>query len=319
MSPGGGGGLQVTSAHTCTQESVRLRITQPVDVSVDRDSAVGRLSGSACMPLRVSRNPCSLPSAVQLTQGASWLLSTPLQEKPASHAALLVSCSLHCRRLITAAPAPAPAGTACVACCRCDEVVCSSTEDVAARVKAITGGSGAAAVIDSVGGALSQSLSGAVRDGGSIWLYGLMEGLTFTGSGVDCLFRCVVQGCAESTMCTLRRPILGWGWQARLAWLPHMWAHDGMSGGSSLAGFVWWWSAPVASMLPADTQRGVSAVKLTCARSLTSPPDACGDALAAVRCHTCGTAGMWHIAASGLPRGCLPSRRLSGRRWCRRH
>lgn len=71
----------------------------------------------------------------------------------------------------------------------CDEVVCSSSDDLAARVKAITGGAGASAVIDSVGGSLSQALGGAVRDGGAVWLYGLMEGLTFTGSGVDCLFR----------------------------------------------------------------------------------------------------------------------------------
>ncbi len=68
-------------------------------------------------------------------------------------------------------------------------MLCSQTEDIVARVKSITGGSGAAAVIDSVGGALSQSLGAAVRDGGSVWLYGLMEGVTFTGSGVDCLFR----------------------------------------------------------------------------------------------------------------------------------
>lgn len=60
-----------------------------------------------------------------------------------------------------------------------------------ARVKAVTGGKGAAAVIDSVGGSLSQALGAAVRDGGSVWLYGLMEGLTITGSGVDCLFRWV--------------------------------------------------------------------------------------------------------------------------------
>lgn len=74
-------------------------------------------------------------------------------------------------------------------------MVCSGTEDVAARVKQITGGAGAVSVIDSVGGALSQVLGGAVRNGGSVWLYGLMEGLTFTGSGVDCLFRCA-EGCA---------------------------------------------------------------------------------------------------------------------------
>lgn len=77
----------------------------------------------------------------------------------------------------------------CAFVCRCDEVICSQTEDIAARVKAITGGAGAAAVIDSVGGALSQSLGAAVRDGGTVWLYGLMDGLTFTASGVDCLFR----------------------------------------------------------------------------------------------------------------------------------
>jgi NADPH:quinone reductase-like Zn-dependent oxidoreductase len=56
-------------------------------------------------------------------------------------------------------------------------------------VKAFTEDKGAAAVIDSVGGSLSQALGAAVRDGGSVWLYGLMDGLTITGSGVDCLFR----------------------------------------------------------------------------------------------------------------------------------
>jgi NADPH:quinone reductase-like Zn-dependent oxidoreductase len=71
----------------------------------------------------------------------------------------------------------------------CDEVVCSTTEDLVARVKAFTEDKGAAAVIDSVGGSLSQALGAAVRDGGSVWLYGLMDGLTITGSGVDCLFR----------------------------------------------------------------------------------------------------------------------------------
>lgn len=75
-------------------------------------------------------------------------------------------------------------------------MVCSATEDLVARVKDITGGKGAVAVIDSVGGELSQSLGAAVRDGGSVWLYGLMEGLTCTASGVDCLFRCVQEsGC----------------------------------------------------------------------------------------------------------------------------
>lgn len=73
--------------------------------------------------------------------------------------------------------------------CSVVEVIVSASEDVAERVRTITGGAMAASVIDCVGGGLSQQLGAAVRDGGSVWLYGLMEGLTFTGSGVDCLFR----------------------------------------------------------------------------------------------------------------------------------
>jgi NADPH:quinone reductase-like Zn-dependent oxidoreductase len=84
---------------------------------------------------------------------------------------------------------------------RCDEVVCSASEDVAARVRAITGGGGACSVIDSVGGALSQQLGAAVRDGGVVWLYGLMDGLTITGSGVDCLFRCVLGAARRACVC----------------------------------------------------------------------------------------------------------------------
>eukprot|EP00878_Enallax_costatus_P001707 GHUV01001862.1.p1 GENE.GHUV01001862.1~~GHUV01001862.1.p1 ORF type:complete len:339 (+),score=112.89 GHUV01001862.1:212-1228(+) len=70
-----------------------------------------------------------------------------------------------------------------------EEVVVSSKDDVVERVRVITGGAMAASVIDCVGGDLSKQLGAAVRDGGSVWLYGLMEGLTFIGSGVDCLFR----------------------------------------------------------------------------------------------------------------------------------
>lgn len=57
------------------------------------------------------------------------------------------------------------------------------------RVKELTGGSGAAAVLDCVGGQLSEQLGAAVRTGGTVWTYGLMDGLTFTGSGVDAIFR----------------------------------------------------------------------------------------------------------------------------------
>jgi NADPH:quinone reductase-like Zn-dependent oxidoreductase len=72
---------------------------------------------------------------------------------------------------------------------RCDEVICSTREDLVVHVKQITGGAGAAAVIDSVGGEQMAQLAAAVRDDGNVWLYGLMDGLTFTGNGPEVLFR----------------------------------------------------------------------------------------------------------------------------------
>ncbi|KAF6263151.1 hypothetical protein COO60DRAFT_1293128 [Scenedesmus sp. NREL 46B-D3] len=71
----------------------------------------------------------------------------------------------------------------------CDEVVCSSTEPLADRVKAITGGAGAGSVLDCVVGDMAEQLAAAVRNGGTVWLYGLMEGLSFKGHGAECLFR----------------------------------------------------------------------------------------------------------------------------------
>ncbi len=53
----------------------------------------------------------------------------------------------------------------------------------------LAGGAGAASAVDSVGGALMAELAAACKPGASVWLYGLMEGLTFVGSGVDLLFR----------------------------------------------------------------------------------------------------------------------------------
>lgn len=71
-------------------------------------------------------------------------------------------------------------------------MVCSGTEKLAERVKAITGGTGAVSVLDCVGGDLSEELAAAVRTGGTVWLYGLMEGTSFKGNGAECLFRCVM-------------------------------------------------------------------------------------------------------------------------------
>jgi hypothetical protein len=47
----------------------------------------------------------------------------------------------------------------CVPCYRADEVINSEREDLAARVKEITGGKGADAAVDPVGGALTGQVS----------------------------------------------------------------------------------------------------------------------------------------------------------------
>lgn len=71
-----------------------------------------------------------------------------------------------------------------------DEVVVfSGSEPLAEEVKRLTGGRGAHSVIDSIGGDISRELGAAVRDGGSVWLYGLMGGVTFIGDGLSLLFR----------------------------------------------------------------------------------------------------------------------------------
>ncbi|GBF96447.1 hypothetical protein Rsub_09246 [Raphidocelis subcapitata] len=67
-------------------------------------------------------------------------------------------------------------------------VVCSSTEDVAARVKELTDGAGAHAAVDSVAGDLSEALGSALRPGGCVVIYGLMGGTTFKGAALACLF-----------------------------------------------------------------------------------------------------------------------------------
>ena len=70
-----------------------------------------------------------------------------------------------------------------------DEVLCTETDDVVARVTEITGGKLAWGAVDAVGGPLVARMSGAVRNCGTMLLYGAMSGLEFTGSIVDSLFR----------------------------------------------------------------------------------------------------------------------------------
>lgn len=106
-----------------------------------------------------------------------WAVSS---SSPVTYTACAPACRL---AYLVAVPAATP---------RCDEVVCSSTEPLADRVKAITGGTGAGSVLDCVGGELSEQLAAAVRSGGTVWLYGLMEGLSFKGHGAECLFRWAV-------------------------------------------------------------------------------------------------------------------------------
>ena len=57
-----------------------------------------------------------------------------------------------------------------------DEVICSSEEDIVARVKEITGGRGAYAALDAVSGAMTESFVASVRDGGSVYVYGVLGG-----------------------------------------------------------------------------------------------------------------------------------------------
>lgn len=73
-----------------------------------------------------------------------------------------------------------------------DLVLVQDVDDIAAKVKEATGGAGAWGAIDAVGGDLTARLSGAVRNGGSVIIYGALSGLSFAGSIVDCLFRGVV-------------------------------------------------------------------------------------------------------------------------------
>lgn len=71
------------------------------------------------------------------------------------------------------------------------DVVLTEDEDIPARVKEITGGAGAWAAVDAVTGELTGKVMGGLRDHGSVYIYGLMSGLTFTGPATEALFRCV--------------------------------------------------------------------------------------------------------------------------------
>lgn len=59
-----------------------------------------------------------------------------------------------------------------------DEVICSTEEDAVARVKEITAGKLAWGALDAVSGSMTATLASSVRDGGQVFVYGVMGGMT---------------------------------------------------------------------------------------------------------------------------------------------
>eukprot|EP00877_Chromochloris_zofingiensis_P013456 jgi/Chrzof1/8364/Cz03g07200.t1 len=70
-----------------------------------------------------------------------------------------------------------------------DEVINTASENLVERVHRITGGAGAWAAVDAVGGDLTLQLSLAVRDNGKIVVYGALAGGEFKGHIISVIFR----------------------------------------------------------------------------------------------------------------------------------
>jgi NADPH:quinone reductase-like Zn-dependent oxidoreductase len=69
-----------------------------------------------------------------------------------------------------------------------DEVISTSDDDVATRVKEITGGKLAYGALDAVAGELTKQVAASVRDGGQVFIYGVLAGWEAI-VGVGDLFR----------------------------------------------------------------------------------------------------------------------------------
>lgn len=69
-----------------------------------------------------------------------------------------------------------------------DEVVCSTDEDVVARVRAITGKKLAWGALDAVGGEMTKKVGASVRWGGQVFVYGVLSSFDATVAITD-LFR----------------------------------------------------------------------------------------------------------------------------------
>jgi NADPH:quinone reductase-like Zn-dependent oxidoreductase len=72
-----------------------------------------------------------------------------------------------------------------------DAVLFADADDIAARVRELTGGALAWGAADAVGGELTARVMAGGRDGGDVLLYGALAGRTYTGGGADTLGRYV--------------------------------------------------------------------------------------------------------------------------------
>ncbi|KAL4427108.1 hypothetical protein ABPG77_001112, partial [Micractinium sp. CCAP 211/92] len=70
-----------------------------------------------------------------------------------------------------------------------DEVIVSTEEDLVGRVKDITGGKGAYAALECVGGDVTQKILQCTRDGGTVFVYGAMASFELKACIPDLLFR----------------------------------------------------------------------------------------------------------------------------------
>lgn len=68
-------------------------------------------------------------------------------------------------------------------------VIATDKEDLVERVKEITGGKGAHAAIDAVGGEMTQKVAMALRDGGTVYVYGALSGDPIQVDTLDTLYK----------------------------------------------------------------------------------------------------------------------------------
>ena len=146
-------------------------------------------------------------------------------------------------------PRPAPRRRSCPPLWRsADEVVASADgEGLPERVRELTGGAGAYAAIECVGGDLFGKVASAVRPGGTAIIYGAMSGLTAS-------FRCgggqPSSACCRLRACTARARRRGRVAQARQGCFTAPWTARLMRGpGRQVCSFSWQ-AAPGAHLHP---------------------------------------------------------------------